>query len=84
MTRRPPPAPPFMPGDRVELEVLGRLTTGVVASVDQDPHTLEWTYVLVYGENGRGTYRRRPSEVRRLDARGAGRYDGISPGRSPS
>jgi hypothetical protein len=76
VTRRPPSAPSFMPGDRVELEVLGRLTTGRVASVDQDPLTLEWTYVTVYGETG-GTYRRPPGELRRLDP--AGRVDRPAP-----
>lgn len=68
MTRRPPPPAPFFPGDRVELEVLGRLVEARVASVDRDPVTLEWTYVTVHGEKG-GTYRRRPDELRRLDLR---------------
>ena len=74
MTRRtPPPPPPFMPGDRVELEVLGRLTTGVVVSVDQDPVTLEWTYVNLTSENGRGAYRRAPRDLRSLDPRASRR-----------
>jgi hypothetical protein len=68
VNRRPPPPPPFMPGDAVELEVLGRLVTGVVASVDQDPRTLEWTSVTVYGQDGRGAYRRAPGTLRRLDS----------------
>lgn len=66
---RPPAPPPAMPGDRVEIEVLGRLVEGVVASVDQDPRTLEWTAVTVRMEDGGGSYRRRPCEIRRLDAR---------------
>lgn len=61
-----------MPGDLVELEVLGRLVRGRVVSVDQDPNTLEWTRALVHGENGRGSYRRPVLELRRLkrDERG--------------
>lgn len=64
MTRRPPPPPPFMVGDVVELEVAGRLTTGRIAAVDQDPVTLEWTYATVFGLDGRGSYRRRPCDLR--------------------
>lgn len=71
MTRRAPPPAPFMPGELVELEVLGRLTTGRVSSVDRDPVTLEWTYVVVFGETG-GTYRRKPEDLRLLPRPRAG------------
>lgn len=66
--RRAPLPPHVTPGDRVELEVDGRLVRGRVASVDHDPVTLEWTYAFVHGDEG-GTWKKRHTELRKLDVR---------------
>lgn len=55
-TRRVPPPPPFMPGDRACITILGgRRRNVIVVSVDCDAHG-NWTRATMTDPTGFGTY----------------------------